>query len=375
MASTGGARGFNLATLRRVRKLWGKNVKRISLSDLKARSSAQHNGDINYQQEARLTHSELKVRIAHRLKDFLFLPYKAMAHPSVRSLYDKYCSAYALHEQLSDITSEDDALQYWSALAHILEGHGDVTRLLGHSRQQLVALDPHLGSVFDSFLDRFFVSRIGTHLLGASFLQHCPAPQGAKKPAGVAMGVLQPTNPANFIRDLAGSLGVSGEGYSAPVSINGATDVQILYVPAHLRVILREVLRNSMEATARMAEQNRESPNPIQVHIRQGQNGVFVTVSDKGGGIDSIQRVWRWGPNLPDREHPDVEWCNADTTDSHPRLLPHGFGLPLARLTARYFGGDLRLQTLVGYGTNAYIHIPELRQHDGLGLGDSGVPF
>ena len=38
----------------------------------------------------------------------------------------------------------------------------------------------------------------------------------------------------------------------------------------------------------------------------------------------------------------------------------YGFGLPLARLYARYFGGDLHFQTMWGYGTDVYIHLRTL---------------
>lgn len=40
-----------------------------------------------------------QVRIGHRLQDFLFLPYKAMADPAVRTMYSKYVSAYTVHEE------------------------------------------------------------------------------------------------------------------------------------------------------------------------------------------------------------------------------------------------------------------------------------
>ena len=37
-----------------------------------------------------------------------------------------------------------------------------------------------------------------------------------------------------------------------------------------------------------------------------------------------------------------------------------GFGLPLARVYARYFGGDLTLKSMEGYGVDVYIHLPVL---------------
>jgi len=37
-----------------------------------------------------------------------------------------------------------------------------------------------------------------------------------------------------------------------------------------------------------------------------------------------------------------------------------GYGLPISRLYARYFGGDLRLISMEGYGTDAYLHLSRL---------------
>ncbi|OLP94397.1 [Pyruvate dehydrogenase (acetyl-transferring)] kinase, mitochondrial [Symbiodinium microadriaticum] len=114
------------------------------------------------------------------------------------------------------------------------------------------------------------------------------------------------------------------------------------------------------------------TPSPISVRLSHSQLGMFVIVSDTAGGVADIDKVWQWGedPALIERaadekdewEDPEALFAEADLHPKRTAVLPLGFGLPLARLTARYFGGDLRLQTVVGHGTNAYIHIPELQE-------------
>lgn len=42
------------------------------------------------------------------------------------------------------------------------------------------------------------------------------------------------------------------------------------------------------------------------------------------------------------------------------RLAGLGFGLPTARLTARYFGGNLELVNLPGYGVDAFLNLRHL---------------
>ena len=41
-------------------------------------------------------------------------------------------------------------------------------------------------------------------------------------------------------------------------------------------------------------------------------------------------------------------------------MAGYGHGLPLSRLYSRYWGGDLRIMSMQGFGTDAYIHIHKL---------------
>ena len=41
-----------------------------------------------------------------------------------------------------------------------------------------------------------------------------------------------------------------------------------------------------------------------------------------------------------------------------------GYGLPISRLYARYFGGDLDIKSMEGYGTDAFVHLSRLGDHD-----------
>ena len=47
-----------------------------------------------------------------------------------------------------------------------------------------------------------------------------------------------------------------------------------------------------------------------------------------------------------------------NTSNSWARI--RGFGLPLARIYARYFGGELTLKSTEGHGLDAYLHLPRL---------------
>eukprot|EP00929_Paragymnodinium_shiwhaense_P119910 TRINITY_DN91823_c0_g1_i1.p1 TRINITY_DN91823_c0_g1~~TRINITY_DN91823_c0_g1_i1.p1 ORF type:complete len:408 (+),score=98.24 TRINITY_DN91823_c0_g1_i1:127-1350(+) len=375
---------LTLSGLRRVRELWNHKVERVTFSELQGREGRSRI------MVAQKTHHAMKLRMAHRLQDFLMLPYQVMANPNVRQLYETYVSAYNVHSDLEEMKTPEAVDMYWVMLAHMVGQHtGVVTKLLGESRRQLVDLDPNLAQPFDAFLDRFFMSRIGTHLLGSHFLQFWPPEQPQmRKPGGVVLGVLQETRPASIVKDLAESLSVSPSGHVTPVDVQVSKDAcaEILYIPSHLRVILREIMMNAITASNRAAERRGEQPEAVRVQVHRGKGGIFFTVSDRGGGIQDMEGIWHWGSDAaPARAQPETTCRNSAMAASRDadealhgyawkqpseeeqqsaadsrRPLPLGFGLPLARLTARYFGGDVRFQTLVGYGTNAYVNIPEI---------------
>ncbi|CAI5507782.1 unnamed protein product [Closterium sp. Naga37s-1] len=52
--------------------------------------------------------------------------------------------------------------------------------------------------------------------------------------------------------------------------------------------------------------------------------------------------------------------ASADGEELPSVIAGYGYGLPIARLYARYFGGDLQIFSMEGYGTDAYLHLNRL---------------
>lgn len=375
----GSQKALDLAALQRVRQLWHTEAQPLTLAELAAAGRSGRDA-VGF---ARWTHREFQVRIAHRVNEFLFLPYKAMANPSINFVYQRYVDAYVQHEEVGDLNSQEAASKYWQVLADIFNANRQVTRALGAGRNEVTRLDSTLAASLDGFLDRFFCSRIGTSLAGSAFLHSFPGPSGVPKPTGVEMGVVQRTDVVACVHQLIESLASMSRspGVSCPILVEGASEVWIDYVPSHIHVILREILQNAVYATAMRAEEARKEVEPVRVSINRGRFGVFVTISDRGGGFES-KNIWSWGPLHPESDDLQLdlsksgpEWAdveedvpfNASYQDALAVQVRQGcsgagFGAPLARLVARYFGGDVQLRTLLGHGTSAYIHIPELQR-------------
>ncbi|KAJ3259799.1 hypothetical protein HK103_001690 [Boothiomyces macroporosus] len=110
-----------------------------------------------------------------------------------------------------------------------------------------------------------------------------------------------------------------------------------MYVPSHLHHMLFELLKNSMRAVVERFGQDEDDYPEIKVVIAEGKEDITIKVSDE--------------------EKPILEDGGGDFKAP---LAGYGYGLPLSRLYARYFGGDLRLISMEGYGTDAYLHLSRL---------------
>lgn len=156
--------------------------------------------------------------------------------------------------------------------------------------------------------------------------------------------------------------------------------VSFMYVPGHLIHMFFEVLKNSLRATiefhtprlkAKMVEEN---PNlnideidindlkfpPIKVIISEGYEDIAIKISDEGGGIARLEipLIWTYLYTTVDKT-PTLDAEYNQTSFKAP-MAGFGYGLPISRLYAQYFGGDLKLISMEGYGTDVYIHLNRL---------------
>jgi pyruvate dehydrogenase kinase 2/3/4 len=131
---------------------------------------------------------------------------------------------------------------------------------------------------------------------------------------------------------------------------------ELRYVPSHLHHILFELTKNSLRATFETHSNTANNDNssklpPIKIVISEGSEDITVKVSDEGGGIprSAESLIWSFGYTTA-----------ALGSDEKMPLAGFGYGLPLSRLYARYFGGDLKIISMDGFGTDAYLNLCRL---------------
>ena len=119
--------------------------------------------------------------------------------------------------------------------------------------------------------------------------------------------------------------------------------------------------------TIRLSQHRRYSSNFFAFIIPQNITTMRLRdqVSDEGGGIprSGLPRIWTYLYSTARSPLPDVDsegHIHMGGGNSSPVLAGYGYGLPLSRLYAKYFGGDLQVISMEGYGTDAYLHLNRL---------------
>lgn len=224
-------------------------------------------------------------------------------------------------------------------------------------RRQRTGIDESI----QAFLDRFYMSRIGIRMLIG---QHVALNEQPRELDHVGI-ICTKTNVKELAEEAISNARFTCESfyglYSAPqVQLVCKDDLNFMYVPGHLSHMLFETLKNSLRAVVETHGQDSDDFPPVKLIVAEGKEDITIKISDEGGGIprSAIPLVWTYMYTTVDKT-PDID-PDFDKTDFQAPLAGFGYGLPISRLYARYFGGDLKLISMEGYGTDVYLHLNRL---------------
>ncbi|KAF2101220.1 mitochondrial pyruvate dehydrogenase kinase-like protein [Rhizodiscina lignyota] len=223
-------------------------------------------------------------------------------------------------------------------------------------------------------------------------------------------------HPASIIRHCEGTVGDICElryGVRPSVVINGEPDYTFAHIPVHLEYIITELLKNAFRATVErgmerepievtiaplpegLSDHGREKgltnqdqgnmnvamsdvgkeQEAVSENIRplkQSTPGVTIRMRDRGGGIspENLAHIWDYSfttfkeEELISRQQSSsggsasIDALNAISGDAGGSSLAGlGYGLPLGRAYAEYFGGGIAVQSLWGWGTDVYLSL------------------
>jgi len=208
-------------------------------------------------------------------------------------------------------------------------------------------------------LDRLYISRISLNMLTNQHLMV----HGYKKPVKDQIGVIDPRTDLEEImrhaysnaRFLCEQCYINAPKLELKTHnlTNPEQSVSVVHVPSHIYHMSFEVMKNAMQATVNNNWDKLDKLPPIKVLICQSDNDITIKISDLGGGVDrtTAEKMFKYLYTTSPK---------ASLTKESAPLSGLGYGLPLARLYARYFQGDIKAASYENHGTDIYIYLRAL---------------
>ena len=208
-----------------------------------------------------------------------------------------------------------------------------------------------IDSSIQSFLDRFYMSRIGIRMLIGQHIA-LTGQQHTRHPNYVGI-ICTKTNVKELAEEAIENARFVCEDhyglFDAPkVQLFCEPSLNFMYVPGHLSHMLFETLKNSLRAVVETHGAEKEEFPVTKVIVAEGKEDITIKISDEGGGIprSAIPLVWTYMYTTVDST-PELD-PSFNSTDFKAPMAGFGYGLPISRLYARYFGGDLKLISMEG---------------------------
>ena len=131
------------------------------------------------------------------------------------------------------------------------------------------------------------------------------------------------------------------------------------YPSGHLHHIAFELFKNALRATTETHSHREELPPVRVVAVRGSAEDVSIRIMDEGGGIPRSGLPYLYSYLYSTAAPPAMLRDDAAASDAAVQspMAGFGYGLPLARLYARYFGGDLQLVSMEGFCTDAFVFL------------------
>lgn len=250
------------------------------------------------------------------------------------------------------------------------------------------SIDPQMDQNIQAFLDRFYTINLGTQLLIGEHLALHDRGQN----------LVQRVNPVSIskcaIKDAQRAC-AAHYGQPAPSVLLQTPNpsISMTYVEEFLHRTIYELLKNGMRTTyethhakdgapvslCMMTSKGRDEATvkaatgfaalpPITLTLVEGGEDVTIKIMDEGGGLalSEEDKIWSYvdataNPSGTVATKNPVALFNGlgNGVKEYLNLSPDrsGHGLPLVRLMARYFGGDLSLVSMEGHGTHSYLSL------------------
>ncbi|KAF9001997.1 hypothetical protein BDQ17DRAFT_1390937 [Cyathus striatus] len=361
--------------------------------------------------------SEIPRRLATRVRSLEALPFIVGTNPYVAKTLRAYRESFIWLATYPAVTNIQDNARFVDQLADLVQRHANDIPTMAKGFQEcsryMSAAD------ISSFLDGTIRNRISVRLIAE---QHIAVSQVLDKPelSGNLVGVVDmqcsPKAMVNMCASFVSELCEATLGMAPTIIIDGHIDATFAYVPVHLEYILTEILKNSFRATVEHYSRLHKAPYPLppviitlspppQLPLKLEANYFSIRIRDQGGGVSpaNMERIFSYGFTTAGRKA-DIADSVDDGSGGGPYVAQHiggsaaigdagngdaslfvemsgkglqmgmgtiaglGYGLPMSRLYAKYFGGSLDLFPQEGWGSDVFLKLRCLDE-----AGDSSI--
>ncbi|KAK0112604.1 hypothetical protein ONS95_014347 [Cadophora gregata] len=361
---------------------------------------------------ANFTLSLLPIRLAHRIQALRNLPFIVVSNPNISTIYNNYLHSLStlLPYKSRTISTLEEEIKFTSVLADLVETHSHTIPTLARGFLECRKyINPE---EVTRFLDEHLRARIGTRLIAEQHIAlhlssqphqdtNANAPEGdlSSSYIGVIDTALQPASIINSCGNFVSEICELKYGVRPTWIIDGEPGTTFAYVPVHLEYIITELLKNAFRATVESGRSHEpvvitiaaepESPRGGLSRSERGTNnapidsnspirpfedpapGVTIRIRDRGGGIspEVLPDIWSYSfTTFSDEELPGSGGGSMDALNAlsgagggeGSSIAGLGYGLPLGRAYAEYFGGGIAMQSLYGWGCDVYLRLKGL---------------
>lgn len=307
------------------------------------------------------------------------------------------------------LSTLEDEIRFTEVLAELVHTHTDTIPILA---QGFLECRRYISPAeVTRFLDEHLRVRIGTRLIAEQHIAlHFSStphfdPEASPTPCpdhpsfiGVIDTALRPASVVDSCGGFVADICELKYGVRPRWEIDGDPDTTFAFVPNHLEYIVTELLKNAFRATVESgmtrepivitiapeppSERKAAGPDDVRLGVPKEERGRFtsdairplddnapgvtIRIRDRGGGIspDVLPNIWSYSfttvsedDDVPGGASIDALNVISSTSNGGSSIAGLGYGLPLSRAYAEYFGGGVAVQSLYGWGTDVYLRL------------------
>ncbi|TAQ88362.1 hypothetical protein B7494_g3295 [Chlorociboria aeruginascens] len=354
---------------------------------------------------ANFTLSLLPIRLAHRIESLRNLPFIVVSNPNISKIYNTYLHSLStlLPYKSKTISNLEDEIRFTEVLADLVETHAHTIPTLARGFLECRKyINP---TEVTRFLDEHLRARIGTRLIAEQHIalhissqphQDLNSRHSADTDSsyiGVIDTALQPASIVNSCGNFVSEICELKYGVRPTWIIDGEPRTTFAYVPVHLEYIITELLKNAFRATVESgnshepvvitiaaepgtsaSRNNSRHPSELSTDasirpFEDSASGVTIRIRDRGGGIspEVLPNIWSYSfTTFSDEDDLPPGSGSVDVLNTisgageGSSIAGLGYGLPLGRAYAEYFGGGIAVQSLYGWGSDVYLRLKGL---------------